>query len=113
MVISDGAVNLLNHLDITHSTVSTSDGLILLSINNSNICEVSSAGIYVNGTVLETSDERLKENIKEINIKKCYDAVKYIKPKEFNFIGKDKTEVGFIAQDIKQDGNHEPECSHV
>ena len=42
----------------------------------------------------------MKENIKEINIKKCYDAVKYIKPKEFNFIGKDKTEVGFIAQDI-------------
>ena len=110
IAISDANVNLLGHLDITHSTVSTServkmdnpdsDGLIFLSINGANICEISSTGLHVNGTATETSDGRLKEDIKEINCKKCYDIVKYIKPKEFNFIGKEEREIGFIAQDI-------------
>ena len=76
------------------------DGLIFLSINGANICEVSSTGLHVNGTATETSDGRLKENLSEINSKTCYDVVKYIKPKEFNFIGKEEREIGFIAQDI-------------
>ena len=108
--ISEASVNLLGNLDITHSTVTTServkfdnpdaDGLIFLSINGANICEVSSTGLHVNGTATETSDGRLKENLSEINSKICYDIVKYIKPKEFNFIGKEEREIGFIAQDI-------------
>ena len=108
--LTDSNVNLLGHLDITHQTVSTServkidnpdaDGLIFLSINGANICEVSSTGLHVNGTATETSDERLKENIKEISSKTCYDIVKYIKPKEFNFKGKEEREIGFIAQDV-------------
>ena len=108
--ISEASVNLLGNLNITHSTVSTServqmdnpdsDGLIFLSINGANICEVSSAGLHVNGTATETSDGRLKANLNEINSKTCYDIVKYIKPKEFNFIGKEEREIGFIAQDI-------------
>ena len=77
-----------------------SDGLIFLSINGANICEISSAGLHVNGTATETSDARLKEDIKEINSKTCYDIVKYMKPKEFNFVGKGEREFGFIAQDI-------------
>ena len=107
---SDSNVNLLGNLDITHSTVTTServkmdnpdsDGLIFLSINGANICEISSAGLHVNGTATETSDARLKQDIKEINSKTCYDIVKYIKPKEFNFVGKEEREIGFIAQDI-------------
>ena len=108
--LTDAKVNLLGHLDITHSTVTTServnmdnndaDGLIFLSINGANICEISSAGLHVNGTATETSDGRLKENLSEINSKICYDIVKYIKPKEFIFIGKEEREIGFIAQDI-------------
>ena len=108
--ISEASVNLLGNLDITHSTVTTServkmdnpdsDGLIFLSINGVNICEISSSGLHVNGTATETSDARLKEDIKEINSKTCYDIVKYIKPKEFNFKGKEEREIGFIAQDI-------------
>ena len=68
MSISDANVNLLGHLGITHSTVSTServkmdnpdsDGLIFLSINGASICEVSSTGFHVNGTATETSDGR-------------------------------------------------------
>ena len=76
------------------------DGLIFLSINGANICEVSSTGLHVNGTATETSDERLKENITEVSSKTCYDVVKYVKPKEFNFKGKEEREIGFIAQDI-------------
>ena len=108
--LTDANVNLLGHLDITHSTVSTServkmdnndaDGLIFLSISGANICEISSAGLHVNGSSTEASDARLKEDIKEINSKMCYDIVKYIKPKEFNFVGKEEREIGFIAQDI-------------
>ena len=108
--LTNDNVNLLGHLDITHSTVSTServkidnndaDGIIFLAINGANICEISSTGLHVNGTATETSDERLKENIKEISSKTCYDVVKYIKPKEFNFKGKEEREIGLIAQDI-------------
>ena len=71
-------VNLLGHLDITHSTVSTServkmdnpdsDGIVFTSIAGANILEVSNSGIYVNGSVGSSSDSRLKENIKETNI---------------------------------------------
>ena len=108
--LTNANVNLLGHLDFTHQTVSTServkidnpdaDGLIFLSINGANICEISSTGLHVNGTATETSDERLKENVKEVSSKTCYDIVKYIKPKEFNFKGKEEREIGFIAQDI-------------
>ena len=108
--IRDATVNLFGHLGKTHSTVSTServkidnpdtDGMIFLSINGSNIREVSSTGLHVNGTFMETSDGRLKENSVEIKSKICYDIVKYIKPKEFNLIGKQEREIGSIAQDI-------------
>ena len=108
--LTNSNVNLLGHLDITHSTVSTServkidnndaDGLIFLSINGANICEVSSTGLHVNGASTETSDKRLKENIKEIDVKKCVDAVKYIKPKTYNYKGNDRKCVGYVADDF-------------
>ena len=108
--INDANVNLLGHLDITHSTVSTServkmdnpdsDGIVFTSIAGANILEVSNTGIYVNGSVGSPSDSRLKENINEISTKTCYDIVKYIKVKEFNFKDKKNKQVGFIAQDI-------------
>ena len=72
--ISDANVNLLGHLDITQSTGSTSDGfktdsndadgLIFLSTDGPNICEISSTGLHVNGIATETSDERLKKQRK-------------------------------------------------
>ena len=108
--LTDANVNLLGHLDITHSTVSTServkidnpdaDGLIFLSINGANICEVSSTGLYVNGVLDSSSDIKLKENVKEIDNKVFVEMVKYIKPKEFNYIGNNKKQIGFIANDV-------------
>ena len=47
------------------------------------MCKVSSTGLHVNGTAAETSNARLKEDIKEINNKTCYDIGKYIKPNGF------------------------------
>ena len=54
-----------------HSTVTTServemdnpdsDGLTFLSVNGANICEISSAGLHVNGIATETSNARLKK----------------------------------------------------
>ena len=108
--IQEAKVNMLGHLDFTHSTVSTServkmdnpdaDGLIFNSINGANILEVSSTGVYVNGTLDNSSDVRLKENIKEVNNKTFVDMVKYIKPKEFKYIDKDEKHIGFIADDV-------------
>ena len=110
LAINNDSVNLLGHLDITHTTVSTServkldnpdaDGIIFHSINGANILEVSSTGVYVNGALDNSSDVRLKENIKEVNNKTFVDMVKYIKPKEFNYIDKDETNIGFVADDV-------------
>ena len=56
--VSAASVNLLGHVDTAHSDVSgsqrikmdnpDSDGLIFLSINGANICEVPSTGLRVN-----------------------------------------------------------------
>ena len=107
--ITNGNVNLLGNLDITHSDVSGSqrvkmdnpdtDGIVFTSIAGANILEVSNTGIYVNGSVGSSSDSKLKENIKEINNKECMKILKYIKPKTFNFKGKEQSELGFIADD--------------
>ena len=107
--VSEASVNLLGHLDITHSDVSGSqrvkmdnpdtDGIVFTSIAGANILEVSNTGIYVNGSVGSSSDSKLKENIKEINNKECIKILKYIKPKTFNFKGKKQSELGFIADD--------------
>ena len=53
--------------------------------------------------MIETSDFKLKENIKEVNIKECYSVVKYIKPKTFTFVKDEdkKSNLGFIADDVK------------
>ena len=107
--LTNGNVNLLGNLDITHSDVSGSqrvkmnnpdtDGIVFTSIAGANILEVSNTGIYVNGSVGSSSDSKLKENIREINNKDCVKLVKYIKPKTFNFKGKKQSELGFVADD--------------
>ena len=66
--ISEASVNLLGNLDITHTTVSTServkvdnpdaDGSIFLSINGANICEISSTGLHVNGLKHQMKDKK-------------------------------------------------------
>ena len=98
--VTNGNVNLLGNLDITHRDVSgsqrvktdngDSDGIVFTSIAGANILEVSNTGIYGNGSVGSSSDSKLKENIKEINNKECIKILKYIEPKTFHFKGKNK-----------------------
>ena len=109
--VNEANVNFLGHLDFTNTDVSgsqrvkidnpDSDGIIFYSINGANICEISSTGLHVNGAFTETSDRRLKENVKEIDTKKCIELVKYIKPKTYNYIGQTQKCVGYIADDFK------------
>ena len=128
--LTDGKVNLLGNLEITHTDVSgqqrvlinnpDTDGFIRLSNNNLSRLDATNTGVDVYGfftttnnadiggtltctALIETSDYKLKENIKEVNIKDCYSVVKYIKPKTFNFVkDKDKkSNLGFIADDVK------------
>ena len=111
ITVNEANVNLLGHLDFTHTDVSgsqrvkidnpDSDGIIFHSINGANIGEFSSTGLHINGALTETSDNRLKENVKEIDAKKCVEVVKYIKPKTYNYIGQTQNCVGYIADDFK------------
>ena len=57
--------------------------------------------VNYSGNLADTSDKRLKDNIKEIDQKKAIDIIKYIKPK--SYITKDTKRkcIGFIANDFK------------
>ena len=70
------------------------------SINGANILEVSSTGVYVNGTLDNSNDVRTKEDLKEVNNKTFVDMVKNIKPKEFEYIDKAGHHIGLIADDV-------------
>ena len=119
--ITNANVNLLGNLNITHSTVSTSErisynipdtnGVHIFALNGTNKFDIgeTTANCYGNfwvggdvsytGSIGQVSDFNLKENIKELDTKKCLDVVKYIKAKSFNYKGKDKKRIGFVAQD--------------
>ena len=128
--LTDGKVNLLGNLEITHTDVSGSqrvlinnpdmDGFIRLSNNNLSRLDATNSGVDVYGfftttnnadiggnltcvALTETSDSKLNENITEVNTKECYKTVKYIKPKTYNFIDDEnkKSHIGFVADDIK------------
>lgn len=57
-------------------------------------------GIYSTTAVNVSSDERLKENIKPINIDDAIKLINDVDVKSFNYIGDDNIQVGIIAQDI-------------
>ena len=128
--LTEGKVNLLGNLEITHVDVSGSqrvlinnpdtDGFIRLSNNNLSRLDATNTGVDVYGilttignaeiggnvtcvALTETSDSKLKENTKEANTKECYKAVKYVKPKTYNFTNDEgkKSHIGFVADDIK------------
>ena len=120
--LTDGKVNLLGNLEITHTDVSGSqrvlinnpdtDGLIRLSNNNLSRLDATNSGVDVygdlsyTGSLIPSSDKRLKKDIKEVNSKKAVELVKYIKPKTYHFIDdrqQGKSCVGFIANDFMEE----------
>ena len=100
------SVNFFERFSITHTTAVT-------EIGTKNVLTVNTGGIDVIGDISYTggiapsSDKRLKEGIKEINSKKAVEMVKYIKPKTYKFIDKEKYGdrpcVGFVANDFLTD----------
>ena len=124
--LTEGKVDLLGNLEITHVDVSGSqrvlinipdtDGYIRSSNNNVSRLDTTNTGVDVYGiltttgnaeiggnvtcvALTETSDSKLKENIKEANTRECYKAVKYIKPKTYNFTNDEgkKSHIGWIC----------------
>ena len=120
--ITDGKVK-MNNLEITQETISTVDQIQFLntdaggeyafyfgSVSVSNdVFSISPSGILVNGDIeytgslIPSSDKRLKKDIKELNQKKAVELVKYIVPKTYRFIDdrqQGKSCCGFIANDF-------------
>ena len=118
------SVNFFEKFSITHTQLAgpidqiffsnpDTNGQTIIEIGTKNVFEVNDGGIDVIGDITYTgsigpsSDKRLKENIKEINTKKAIDLVKYIVPKTYKFIDKekygDKSHCGFIANDFISD----------
>ena len=119
--ITDGKVKMNNNLEITQETIiatyeqiqfcnTDSAGEMFLYFGDTTagneVLEITAGGGYIDGTFAYSSDFTLKANIKEIDSKKCYEIVKYVKPKTFNFthLNEDKNKVnhtGYIAQDVE------------
>ena len=118
------SVNFFERLSITHTTAvgaveqiflrnPDTDGETITEIGTKNVLTVNTGGIDVIGDISYTggiapsSDKRLKEGIKEINSKKAVEMVKYIKPKTYKFIDKEKYGdrpcVGMVANDFLTD----------
>ena len=120
--ITDGKVK-MNNLELTQETISTVDQIQFLntdaggeyafyfgSVSVSNdVFSISPSGILVNGDIeytgslIPSSDKRLKKDIQELNQKKAVELVKYIVPKTYRFIDErqqGKSCCGFIANDF-------------
>ena len=118
------SVNFFEKASITHTQLPgpidqiffrnpDTNGQTIIEIGTKNVFEVNDGGIDVIGDISYTgsigpsSDKRLKENVKEINTKKAVDLVKYIVPKTYKFIDKekygDRSHVGMVANDFLTD----------
>ena len=119
--LTDGKVKMNSNLEITQETIiatyeqiqfcnTDSAGEMFFYFGDTTagneVLEITAGGVYIDGTFAYSSDFTLKENIKEIDSKKCYEIVKYVKPKTFNFthLNEEKNKVnhiGYIAQDVQ------------
>ena len=118
------SVNFFEKASITHTQLPgtidqiffrnpDTNGDTIIEIGTKNVLTANDGGIDVIGDISYTgsigpsSDKRLKENIKEIETKKAVNLVKYIVPKTYKFIDKekygDKNHCGFIANDFISD----------
>ena len=118
------SVNFFEKCSITHTQLAgpidqiffrnpDTNGQTIIEIGTKNVLEVSDGGIDVIGDISYTgsigpaSDKRLKEDIKEIKRNKAVELVKYIVPKTYKFVDKEKygdnNHCGFIANDFISD----------
>ena len=83
----------------------------VLSNNNLSTLDATTTGVDVygdlsyTGSLIPSSDKRLKKDIKEVNSKKAVELIKYIKPKTYHFHD-DRQQgtscIGFIANDFME-----------
>ena len=94
--LSEAKVTLLGNLEITHDDITgqqrvlinnpDDNGWIRLSNNNLSTLDATTTGVDVygdlsyTGSLIPSSDKRLKKDIKEVNIKKAVELVKYAHP---------------------------------
>ena len=99
--LSEVNVTLLGNLEITHDDITRQqrvlinnpddNGWIRLSNNNLSTLDATTTGVDVygdlsyTGSLIPSSDKRLKKDIKEVNSKQAVELVKYIKPKTYHF----------------------------
>lgn len=80
-------------------TLETTSGSITSKAAFSITASGSTKFTFSNAGIVQSSDRRLKENIK---YSVDGDIVDQLKPAQFNFIGTDFTQYGFIAQDVQE-----------
>ena len=118
------SVNFFEKLNITHTQLAgpidqiffknpDTNGETITEIGTKNVLAVNDGGIDVIGDISYTgsigpsSNKRLKQDIREINTKKTVELVKYIVPKTYKFIDKekygDRSHCGFVADDFLTD----------
>lgn len=74
--------------------------MITLSTNNRQTM-IAGYAIYSKVSIQVSSDERLKESIKAVNLYKCEEFIKGLDVKTFNYKGDNTPCVGVIAQDLQ------------
>jgi hypothetical protein len=92
-----------------NANILTYDNQIYLnntSFTQTNVCADFGSSIFVQGSVVITSDERIKKNIVDINDDTALQKILSIQPKIYNYIDYKKKGnsniYGFIAQQIKE-----------
>jgi alpha-tubulin suppressor-like RCC1 family protein len=91
----EGNVGIGNVIPLSASLeINTSTAVNSIKTNN---------GIWTNLGIINSSDERIKNNIKDINDDSALKQILSIEPKCYDYINKDKGNVyGFIAQQVRQ-----------
>ena len=127
------SVNFFERFSITHTQLAgpidqiflrnpDTNGDTIIEIGTKNVLTVNDGGIDVIGDISYTgsigpsSDKRLKEDIRDLEIEKAVELVRYIVPKTYKFIDKekygDKYHCGFIANEFITD-KMPPEWSNI
>jgi hypothetical protein len=81
-----------------------SNGLILQTPNDNTKSVLINNDLIVTGTIFNSSDERLKKNIKYITNSEFNIDILSLNPVYFNYKNdnKEKTHYGFLAQDVEK-----------
>ena len=132
--VLSSSVNFFQKCSITHTQLAgpidqiffrnpDTNGDTIIEIGTKNVFTVNDGGIDVIGDISYTgsigpsSDQRLKKDIKEIDCKKAVELVKYIVPKTYKFIDKekygDRSCCGFIANDMMDYKGFPKEWSNI